>query len=121
MIPDDRIVRVFAETKGTELRTLDLSFIRFELREDVLPVCDVLSLVKGLEEIVLDNCDLTDEQLRLLLSSLLCLKRRPEDSEADHGRGIARFSIAGNTALTIMGWRYLACFVHMVFPLQADC
>jgi len=111
--PDDRVAKAFGHAKGIELRKLDLSLIKFGSKESVLPICDVLSLASGLEEMVLDHCELTDEQLRLFLAALLCLKARSEQ-ELDHCRGISKLSLVGNESLGIAGWKSLACFVHMV-------
>lgn len=111
--PDDRVAKAFAQAKGIELRKLDLSLIKFGSKESVLPICDVLSLASGLEEMVLDHCELTNEQLRLFLAALLCLKARSEQ-ELDHCRGISKLSLVGNESLGIDGWKSLACFVHMV-------
>ena len=111
--PDDNVVKAFIPAKGIELRRLDLSKINFESREAVLPICDVLSLAQGLEEIILDDCGLTDEQLRLFLSALLSLRSKKDD-ETLHIYGIARLSLAGNETLSIEGWKMLAYFVHMV-------
>jgi hypothetical protein len=115
IVPDDRISKAFGKARGIELRVLDLSSIQFQSREAVVPICDALSLAIGLEEVVLDNCELTDEQLRLFLTSFLCLRRQPDDHN-EHNRGLARLSLAGNTDFTLSGWRNLAAFVHMVGP-----
>jgi hypothetical protein len=112
--PDDRVAKAFGQTKGIDLHKLDLSMIKFGSKESVLPICDVLSLASGLEEMVLDHCELTDEQLRLFLAALLCLKARSEN-EVDHCRGISRLSLGGNESLGLEGWKSLACFVHMVY------
>jgi hypothetical protein len=85
----------------------------------VLPICDVLSLARGLDEVLLDYCELTYEQLRIFLAALLALKPRSE-SEALHGRGVAKLSLVGNNSIGLDGWRSLACFVHMVSPLNLD-
>jgi len=114
--PDDRVAKAFSVgANGVELARLDLSTIKFPTNEAVLPVCDVLSLAKGLEEVVLDHCELTDDQLRLFLSALLSLRPRPDTDQNWH-RGISRLSIAGNTTFGLNGWRSLALFVHLVFP-----
>jgi len=119
IIPDDRVAKAFSvRANGVELVRLDLSTIKFPTKEAVLPVCDVLSLAKGLEEVVLDHCELTDDQLRLFLSALLSLRPRP-DTDQDWHRGISRLSIAGNTTFGMNGWRSLALFVHLVFPNTA--
>lgn len=111
--PDDRVAKAFSPAKGIELRRLDLSSIHFGSRESVLPICDVLSLAKGLDEVILDHCDLTDEQLRLFLAALLCLRSADESAPS---RGVARLSLAGNQTISIEGWKALAYFVHMVVP-----
>jgi hypothetical protein len=108
---DEQVSRAFGAANGVELARLDLSKVKFATRDAVLPVCDVLSLVKGLEDVVLDHCELTDEQLRLFLSALLSL--RPHAPQDWH-RGISKLSIAGNTTFGMNGWRSLALFVHLV-------
>ena len=117
VIADERIATAFPLADGIELRKLDLSNIKFGSKDSVLPICDVLSLARGLEEVVLDYCELTDEQLRLFLASLLCLKP-PSESECEYGRGVARLSLVGNSTLSLAGWRTLACFVHMVWSFN---
>jgi hypothetical protein len=121
VISDDRIGTAFSLADGIELRKLDLSNIKFLSRDSVLPICDTLSLTRGLEEVVLDYCELTDEQLRLFLAALLCLKPRPSESESQHARGVARLSLAGNNTLGLDGWKRLAYFVHMVDSLRSLC
>jgi hypothetical protein len=116
MTPDDRVAKAFGHGQGLNLRKLDLSYIKFGSKDSVLPVCDVLSLARGLDEVLLDHCELTYEQLRIFLAALLALKPRSE-SEAYHGRGVAKLSLVGNNTIGIDGWRSLACFVHMVRPL----
>ena len=116
--PDDRVATAFSLANGIELRKLDLSNIKFLSRDSVLPICDTLSLARGLEEVMLDYCELTDEQLRLFLAALLCLKPQQSESEIEHGRGVARLSLAGNNTLSLAGWRTLAYFVHMVYSLR---
>lgn len=115
--PDDRVAKAFGLAKGIEMSKLDLSLIKFGSKDSVLPICDVLSLAKGLDEVVLDNCELTDEQLKLLLAALLCLRPRTEN-EDDHGRGVAKLSLAGNNMIGLEGWRALSYFVHMVLSLK---
>ena len=119
--PDDRVANAFSLANGIELRKLDLSNIKFGSRDCVLPICDALSLARGLEEVVLDYCELTDEQLRLFLSALLCLKPQQSESEIEYGRGVARLSLAGNNTLGLAGWETLACFVHMVNFFKSLC
>ena len=111
--PDDRVAKAFAVAKGVELRKLDLSMIKFASRDNVLPICDVLTLARGLQEVVLDHCELTGEQLRLFLAALLCLKQGSEN-EHENNRGVAKLSIAGNKGIGHEGWRTLAYHVHMV-------
>ena len=118
IVPDERVAKAFAQAKGLDLRKLDLSMIQFGPRENVLPICDVLSLARGLEEVVLDHCDLTAEQLRLFLAALLCLKPGGEN-ENEHNRGVAKLSIAGNAGIGPQGLRTLACHVHMVTSLAS--
>ena len=112
---DERVTKAFAAANGVELAKLDLSKVKFPSKEAVVPVCDVLSLIKGLEEVVLEHCELTDEQLRLFLSALLSL--RPRSETQDWHRGISKLSIAGNTTFGMNGWRSLALFVHLVCAL----
>jgi hypothetical protein len=111
--PIDKIAKAFSPGNGIEIRRLDLSKIHFESREAVIPICDVLSLARGLEKVILDDCELTDEQLRLFLSALLCLRSKKDNADL-HCHGIARLSLAGNVTLSIEGWKMLAYFVHMV-------
>jgi len=118
--PDDKVAKAFATCKGVELKKLVLSGIKFANRDAVLPICDVLSLARGLDEVVLDNCALTDEQLRLFLAALLCIRQSGE-SETEWCRGIARLSIAGNKSFGPWGWRFLASFVHMVRYITIHC
>jgi hypothetical protein len=110
---DERIAKAFASSEGLEMRRLDLSMIKFGSKDAVVPVCDVLSLARGLEEIILDHCELTDEQLRLFLTALLYL-RQGHDTNRIRYRGVAKLSLVGNNTFGLEGWRSLAWFVHMV-------
>jgi hypothetical protein len=112
---DDRVAKMFATSKGLELKSLDLSMIKFGSKDSVLPVCDVLSLARGLEEVVLDHCELTDEQLKLYLTALLYLREASDAAKIQY-RGVAKLSLVGNNSFGIEGWRALAWFVHMVYP-----
>lgn len=114
LIADDRVAKAFSQAKICRLEKLDLSWIKFASKDDVLPICDTLSLANGLEEVVLDHCELTDEQLRLFLAQLLCLRSKHDNIQPQLCRGIAKLSLAANKTLTLEGWKLLAYFVHMV-------
>jgi hypothetical protein len=113
--PNERASKAFQLANGTELRKLDLSLIQFGSRDSVVAICDVLSLARGLEEVILDYCALSDDQLRLFLAALLCLRYQGEEQQ--YYCGISKLSIAGNANITLEGWRSLAFFVHMVRTL----
>jgi hypothetical protein len=110
--PNERVVKAFMRASGTESSKLDLSLIQFWSRDDVVAICDVLHIARGLEVMILDYCDLSDEQLREFLSALLCLPC----AEHQHSHGITRLSLVGNHNITMEGWRALSFFVHMVLP-----
>ncbi|KAI5804399.1 hypothetical protein EDC01DRAFT_418174 [Geopyxis carbonaria] len=112
------------------------------LLPDVVAFSDFLALVP-VKELILENCDLTDEMVRVVLSALSTVKvpaqfETTEGRESPNGtpgtpgfpakrnpkqhfqRGVVeRLSLKDNPRLGRDGWRYVSCFVHMSHSLRA--
>lgn len=111
---------------------LDLSGYRMQL-QDIVTCGDYLAVVP-VKKLVLENCGLTDEALRVILAGLLAAKT-PE--QARHNKHLSRkcnvsaeeaveqlgviekLSLKNNPKLGRDGWRYIGAFIHMSRSLKA--
>jgi hypothetical protein len=112
------------------LQSMDLTGYRFQ-QADAVTFSDFLALVP-IKCLILEDCDLTDEMVRMVLSALSAVKQlsalnestdnpKPtEDKNEKHHRGvIERLSLKKNPKIGRDGWRYISCFVHMSHSLKA--
>jgi len=116
------------------LRVMDLTGYKFQLT-DAVTFADFLALVP-IKRLILDDCDLTDEILRMVLSALSAVrpivaaiasersegegKGKPNGKEMKHHRGvIERLSLKKNPKIGREGWSHISCFVHMSHSLKA--
>jgi hypothetical protein len=112
------------------LQSMDLTGYRFQ-QADAVTFSDFLALVP-IKRLILEDCDLTDEIVRMVLSALSAVKLIPtsdgstenpkasEDKNEKHHRGvIERLSLKKNPKIGRDGWRYISCFVHMSHSLKA--
>ncbi|KAF7505461.1 hypothetical protein GJ744_000788 [Endocarpon pusillum] len=119
----------FAESPGT-VAVLDLSGTVMTLPE-LVTLGDWLAVVP-VRKLLLEDCQLTDEGVRVLLSGLLGCKT-PEQAKQNkklpkRGTGrrgeeqlgvIEKVSLKGNSKLTSIGWKHIALFLHMSKSLRA--
>lgn len=118
-----------AESPGT-VAILDLSGTIMSLPE-LVTLGDWLAVVP-VRKILMEDCQLTDEGVRVVLSGLLGCKT-PEQAKQnkklprwgsgrtgeEHLGVIEKLSLKGNSKLTKVGWRYIALFLHMSKSLRA--
>lgn len=111
---------------------LDLSGYWMQL-EDIITFGDYLAVVP-VKKLILENCGLTDEALRVILAGLLAAKT-PE--QARHNKHLARkydasareaveqlgviekLSLKNNPKIGRDGWKYIGAFIHMSRSLKA--
>ncbi|KAL2364907.1 hypothetical protein RJZ56_002169 [Blastomyces dermatitidis] len=114
-----------AESPGT-VAVLDLSGLCMTL-PDIVTFADWLAIVP-VRKLLLQNCGLTDEAVRVILSALLSTRTIEESrlrrkSGRKHGddasqRGeragvIEKLSLKDNPKIGHDGWRHIALFIHM--------
>ncbi|TGZ76647.1 RNI-like protein [Ascodesmis nigricans] len=108
------------------LQELDLTGYKFNVA-DCVAFSDFLALVP-IKQLVLEDCDLTDEMVRVILSALSAVKTPLPDgmeparpaNEKHHERGVVeRLSFKNNGRIGVDGWQYISCFIHMSHSLRA--
>jgi len=111
---------------------LDLSGYWMQL-QDIVTLGDYLAVVP-VKKLILENCRLTDEALRVILAGLLAAKT-PE--QAKHNKRLARktnlsakeaveqlgviekLSLKNNPKIGRDGWQYIGAFIHLSRSLKA--
>lgn len=119
---------ILAEAPGT-VAVVDLSGQQMKL-EDVVTLGDWLAVVP-VRKLVLDNCNLGDEAVRVILSGLSGCKsseqtkaNRKLSSKLTGSRGheqmgvIEKLSMKNNSAVTAVGWKHIALFLHISKSLK---
>ena len=122
-------VATLADNPGT-VGVLDLSGLQIPL-QDTVTLGDWLAVVP-VRKLVLDDCDLSDEALRVILSGLAGCKSA---EQAKHNRKLPRkgsgkagqeelgviekLSLKNNTRVTNIGWKHIALFLHLSRSLRA--
>ena len=117
------------EAPGT-VAIMDLSGYQMPL-QDIITLGDWLAVVP-VRKLVLDNCGLTDEGVRVILSGLSSCKsteqarqnrKLPKTPGVHRGKEqmgvIEKLSLKANSAITNLGWRHIALFMHMSRSLRA--
>lgn len=117
------------EAPGT-VAVMDLSGYQMQL-QDIVTLGDWLAVVP-VRKLVLDNCNLTDEGVRVILSGLSGCKsaeqarqNRKLPKRLSGKRGveqmgvIERLSLKDNPGITNLGWRHIGLFMHMSRSLRA--
>ncbi|KAK2781299.1 hypothetical protein FQN53_000643 [Emmonsiellopsis sp. PD_33] len=113
-----------AESPGT-VAVLDLTGFWMSL-PDIITFSDWLAIVP-VRKLILQNCGLTDEAVRVILAGLLSTKtieesrlrrkisRKPSDTSSREDRlgAIEKLSLKDNPKIGHEGWRHIALFVHM--------
>lgn len=119
-----------AEAPGT-VAVIDLSGTAMAL-EDVTTFGDWLAVVP-VRKLVLDDCELTDESLRIILAGLSGCKsmeqarqnrklprRLLSGNPGQEQMGvIEKLSLKNNAKITNLGWKHIALFMHISRPLKA--
>ena len=111
---------------------LDLSGYWMQL-QDIVTLGDYLAVVP-VRKLILENCGLTDEALRVVLAGLLAAKT---PDQARHNKHLAKnstghtkegaeklgviekLSLKNNPAIGKDGWKYIGLFIHMSRSLKA--
>lgn len=118
------------EAPGT-VAVLDLTGLWME-QEDIITLGDWLAVVP-VRKLVLEDCGLTDESVRVILSGLLGCKTadqaRHNKKLAKQGKNgplgeemlgvIEKISLKDNNKIGAEGWRHIGLFVHMSKSLRA--
>ena len=123
-------------TNGT-ITCLDLTGSRMQL-SDMITLGDYLAVVP-VKKLILEDCGLSDEGLRVVLAGLLAAKtttqarfnrelakrmskeRTPDkkDEETERLGVIEKLSLKNNSNIGRDGWRHIALFIHMSRSLKA--
>ncbi|PGH17573.1 hypothetical protein AJ80_04751 [Polytolypa hystricis UAMH7299] len=121
---------VLAESPGT-VAVLDLTGFWMTL-QDVVTFSDWLAIVP-VRKLILQNCGLTDEAVRIILAGLLSTttmeesrnrrytSRKPNDEATQGGGGfgaIEKLSLKDNPKIGPEGWRHISLFIHMSRSLK---
>lgn len=122
-------VATLAESPGT-VAILDLSGMRMPL-QDIITLGDWLAVVP-VRKLILDDCGLTDEALRVILSGLAGCKsteqakhnrklpRRGSGKSGSEQLGvIERLSLKDNPSITNLGWKHIALFLYLSRSIRA--
>ncbi|KAI9027501.1 hypothetical protein CLU79DRAFT_580888 [Phycomyces nitens] len=99
------LTQVLANQHRTCLTRLDFTNQKMT-RRTAEPLADVLCLDFGLKELILDNCDLEDDTIKVLLHSLLLT-----DS-------LCELSLVDNKKLKTAGFKYIAVYIKGATKLQ---
>lgn len=118
-----------AEAPGT-VAVVDLRGSKMSL-QDIVTFGDWLAVVP-VRKLVLDDCDLGDEAVRVILSGLLGCKtseqarqnrKLPKRGSGKRGQEqlgvIERLSLKNNPSITSLGWKHIALFIHLSRSLYA--
>ncbi|KAK5944303.1 Microtubules assembly and stabilization protein [Knufia obscura] len=118
-----------AEAPGT-VASIDLSGAEMSLT-DIQTLGDWLAVVP-VRRLILDDCNLSDESVRIILSGLSGCKtqeqaranrRLPRNASGQSGVEqmgvIERLSLKNNSAISAIGWRHIALFIHLCQSLRA--
>ncbi|GJJ73035.1 protein phosphatase 1 regulatory subunit 37 [Entomortierella parvispora] len=108
--PVDRLVSEMRSASNRQsnplLTTIDLTG-ELLLRKTLDPISDVLTLEFGLSHLVLDNCGLEDDTLKMLLYSLLLTDT------------LTTLSIQDNKKIKSIGFKYISVFVKKTKSLKS--
>ena len=118
-----------AEAPGT-VAVLDLSGLQIP-HADVVTLGDSLAVVP-VRKLILEDCDLTDEGVRVVLAGLLCCKsleqakqnkKLPRRGSGKSGQEqmcvVEKISLKGNSNISNLGWKHIALFLHMSRSVKA--
>ncbi|KAK8041828.1 hypothetical protein PG993_006351 [Apiospora rasikravindrae] len=112
-------------TDGGVVEKLDLTGY-FMSREDLVTLGDFLAVVP-IKEVILENCGLTDDGVRGVLSGLLSARkpsvrqhRRSLSKPVDLTRqgGVVERLVLRNNKLGVDGWKHICLFIHMCHTIK---
>lgn len=127
----DQIARpssTLSEIPGT-VAVLDLSGIQLPL-QDIMTLGDWLAVVP-VRKVLLDDCGLTDEGVRVILSGLASCKsvdqakqnrKLPKSGSGKRGQeqlGVVQKLSLKNNQFTALGWKHIALFLHVSRSIKA--
>ncbi|KAG0652662.1 map [Hyphodiscus hymeniophilus] len=101
---------------------LDLTRYWLQLA-DLITLGDYLAVVP-VKELILENCGLTDEGVRVVLAGLLAAKKpgrrkKTKDGEVPQGGVVERLVLKNNNKIGRDGWNYIFLFTHMCRSLKS--
>ncbi|KAI1626449.1 hypothetical protein EDD37DRAFT_347546 [Exophiala viscosa] len=118
-----------AEAPGT-VAVMDLTGLQMQL-QDIVTFGDWLAVVP-VRKLILENCGLTDEGVRVILAGLASCKsaeqarqnrkipkRHSGKREIERMGVIEKLSLKGNPGITNVGWKHIGLFMHMSRSLRA--
>jgi len=120
--------KTLSETSGT-VAVVDLSRTELPL-EDIVTLSDWLAVVP-VRKLMMDDCGLTDEGVRIILSSLGSCKsadqakqnkKLPKRGSGKRGQeqlGVVEKISLKNNEFTALGWKYISLFLHMSRSIRA--
>ena len=120
--------KTLSETPGT-VAVVDLSRTELPL-EDIVTLSDWLAVVP-VRKLMMDDCGLTDEGVRIILSSLGSCKsadqakqnkKLPKRGSGKRGQeqlGVVEKISLKNNEFTALGWKYISLFLHMSRSIRA--
>ncbi|KAI9812875.1 MAG: hypothetical protein M1827_004393 [Pycnora praestabilis] len=91
---------------------------------DLITLGDFLAVVP-VRKLVMDDCELSDEGLRIILAGLLAAKSPKEAKKGEKRRKedrngvIEKLSLKNNNQISAEGWRHISLFMHMSKSLKA--
>ncbi|KAI0838794.1 RNI-like protein [Hypoxylon sp. FL0890] len=110
--------------KSTEngiVEKLDLTGYFMSL-PDLVTLGDFLAVVP-VREVVLENCGLTDEGVRVILAGLLAARKTTDNRQrkcvtkpadlVQQGGVVERLVLKNNAKITVEGWKHICLFIHM--------
>lgn len=108
------------------VQKLDLTGYWLQL-PDLVTLGDYLAVVP-VKEVVMENCGLTDEGVRVILAGLLAAKcpsrsrrnfKKQKDGEVPQGGFVERVVFKNNVQIGRDGWRYICTFIAMCRSLKS--
>ncbi|KAI7905585.1 uncharacterized protein BX663DRAFT_429195 [Cokeromyces recurvatus] len=98
---DSFVTTLITHSQATFLNRLDLTNQPID-RHTISPLADVLCIDFGIKELILNNCRLEDDAIKILMHSLLQNDR------------INQLELANNSKLTTIAFKYIAVYIKGV-------
>ncbi|KAK6082064.1 cell wall biogenesis protein Mhp1 [Seiridium cupressi] len=127
----DILTKITSQLPKTTATNPDGVVEKLDLTDYFLSLPDMVTLgdffaVVPVKEVVLENCGLTDEGIRVVLAGLLASKKqkakqrksitRPAD--LCHQGGVVERLVLKNNKLGVDGWKHICLFIHMCRSLK---